>query len=65
MKIMENREADSLLTLKEAADLSNVSKRTLYRIMQDEKFPRPIRIGRGLRIKPDELREYWDSQRVK
>lgn len=58
----------ALLTVKEAAKLCKVSTRTLYRFMQDERFPHPIKLNRGrrgsLRFRPEELQGYWDSQRV-
>lgn len=47
-----------LLTLNETANECRISRRTLYRRLDDGSFPKPIRIGRR-RLWPDELLADW------
>ena len=52
-----------LLTVATTADNLNVSEKSIYRLIQARKLP-VIRCGRGLRIHPDDLRDYIDANRV-
>jgi len=45
-----NDPADRALTLKQAADMLSISKRTLERLMASGAFPRPLKIGRSSRV---------------
>lgn len=49
---------DQLLTLDQAAAQLAVSRRTLYRMMAAEEFPRPIRVGGSRRVSQSELIEF-------
>ena len=51
-----------LLTVAETADNLNLSEKSVYRLIQTRKL-RVIRCGRALRIHPDDLRDYINSNR--
>lgn len=52
---------DQLLTLDQAAAQLAVSRRTLYRMMAAEEFPRPIRVGGSRRVSQIELVQFLES----
>lgn len=54
---------DRLLTLGEAAARLSVSTRTLYRLIQDGQFPKPVRVGAGSRFFESDLILYLDRLR--
>jgi excisionase family DNA binding protein len=54
---------EPLLTFQQARDVLGVSTLTLRRFIERGDFPTPIRIGRQLRFKPDDVRDYIDRQR--
>ena len=59
---------EPLLTLRQTADMCNVSTRAIYRLLDKPDFPRPVRLSArekgGLRFVPSEIRAYWDSHRA-
>ena len=57
-----NTTSAQLLTVADTADQLNVSEKSVYRLIQTRKLP-VIRCGRALRIDPDDLRGYIDSNR--
>jgi len=51
-----------MLTLKEASQVLNVSRDTLYRLLkEDETFP-GVRVGHHWRVDPNRLQEWLDRQ---
>ncbi len=44
-----------LLTLREVAELLNVSIRTVYRLVAGGVLPAPVKIGRSTRFRPDDV----------
>ncbi len=52
-----------LLTVAKTAENLNVCEKSVYRLIEARKL-RAIRCGRGLRIHPDDLRDYIDASRV-
>ncbi len=52
-----------LLTVAKTAENLNVCEKSVYRLIDARKL-RAIRCGRGLRIHPDDLRDYIDASRV-
>jgi excisionase family DNA binding protein len=50
-----------LLTLKETASRLAISKRSLEREIAQGNFPRPLKIGRSVRVRLDVLRNYVAS----
>lgn len=51
-----------LKTVEQAADLLNVNKHTVYRLINTEQLP-AIRIGKAIRIADDDLTAYLNRQR--
>jgi predicted DNA-binding transcriptional regulator AlpA len=48
---------DRLRTIDEAAAMLGVTPRTIYRLMREAPdFPKPVRIGKRLRLRESELR---------
>lgn len=54
-------ELPELLTLQQAADRLTVCRRTLEREINRGRFPKPIRIGRAIRVPVHALRQYIES----
>lgn len=52
-----------LLTLQETADYLGVSIHTIYKWVQARKIPF-LRVGRHIRVDPDELSTWLQSRRV-
>ncbi len=44
-----------LLTVKETAERLSISRRTLYRLIQDKQFPRPLEIGGSVRFTESDI----------
>ena len=53
--------ADSFLTVKEVASRLRICRRTLEREIVAGRFPRPLRIGRSVRIPESDLHAYVES----
>jgi excisionase family DNA binding protein len=54
--------AEGLLTPQQVAERLNVKKRTLWRMVEQDDFPQPVRFNRKLvRWKASEVQEYIDS----
>lgn len=51
---------EPLLTIAEAAGFLNLSPRSVMRLIKDQKLP-VVRIGRAVRITPQQLRDFIDS----
>ncbi|MYB60261.1 MAG: AlpA family transcriptional regulator [Gemmatimonadetes bacterium] len=50
---------DRLLTLNEVMDKCRLCRSTIYRLMREDRFPLPIRVGlRAVRWKESEIDEY-------
>jgi excisionase family DNA binding protein len=55
----------NLLTIKQVTEHLNISRMTIYRLLAaDPTFPRPIRIGRSVRIRADGLLAWVSAQEV-
>jgi len=54
-------ELPEFVTLDQAAERLSVCRRTLEREITRGRFPKPIRIGRSVRIPVSVLREYIDK----
>lgn len=50
------------ITVKQAAEALAVSKRTLYRLIAEGRFPRPIKVGSVSRIRLRDVQEFIDRQ---
>ena len=59
---MERTALEPLLTVASVCGLLDVSRQTLYRIINDGQLV-PIRVGRSPRFEPNELRRYIDRRR--
>ena len=58
MNALGNNPAETLLTLKEAANLLHVSIRQVYRLIAEGKFP-VIKVGkRSPRLRPSDIQQY-------
>lgn len=53
---------DQLLTIQDLADKLQVSTRTITNWLEEKKLPRPIRIGRGLRWRPETIDNWLKKQ---
>lgn len=56
-----NRVLAELLDVKQTAALINASQRTVYRLADADKMPRPVKLGALVRWRADELRR-WIAQ---
>lgn len=54
---------DKLLTINELTDYLNVSRRTVYRLLDDTEFP-AYRVGGHLRFRREEVDEWLQKQRL-
>ena len=52
----------SLLTLDGVMERLGVARTTVYRLMEDEGFPRPLKVGRANRWKADEIEAWLECQ---
>lgn len=59
---MERTALEPLLTVASVCDLLDVSRQTLYRLIQRGELV-PIRVSRSPRFEPNELRRYIDRRR--
>lgn len=50
-----------LLDVKETAELLNASPRTVYRLSDAGRMPRPVKIGALVRWRADEIRRWIDA----
>lgn len=57
----DNQEALRLLTLNETAQRLAICKRTLERLIASGEFPRPLRIGRAVRIVESDLLAFVET----
>ncbi len=56
---------ERLLRRREVERITGVSRSSIYRLMQDSDFPRPVRIGPGaVRWKASEIMAWIDSRPV-
>lgn len=55
---------ESLLTVKEVASRLRVCRRTVEREIALGRFPRPLKIGRSIRVPESDLRNYVESLRA-
>ena len=56
---MIDRRLDRLLTCKEITAETGLSRSTIYRLVRDGSFPKPIRIGsRGMRWPESDIRAW-------
>lgn len=51
-----------LLSIQDAAVWLGINKRTLYRMIADKCFPRPIKVGSSSRVPVEDLEEFVDRQ---
>ena len=58
MREAEVQSAPLLLAAAEAAKLLSISERHFYKLHSSGRVPRPIRLGRAVRWRADELREW-------
>ena len=54
---------DKLLTLKDLAEYLNVSRRTIYRLLNGEKLP-AYRVGKHRRFKREDIDEWLKDQKI-
>lgn len=54
---------DPLLTAKNVADILGVSIRSLYRRQHDRDFPPPVRVGRCVRFRSEDVEAYIQKHR--
>lgn len=47
-----------LLTILEVAALLKTSRRKIYRLLSEGKFPLPVRIGHNIRFRPHDIEAY-------
>ena len=56
---------DSLLRRREVERIAGVSRSSIYRLMQESDFPRPVRIGPGtVRWKASDIEAWIESRPV-
>ena len=54
---------ERLMTRQEVEDFVQLSSTTIYRLMQVDLFPPPIKIGiSAVRWRPEDIREWLDSR---
>lgn len=53
-----SRDMNSLLSIKEAAELFSVGRSTMWSYLKDQNAPRPIKIGRSTRYRYSELLDF-------
>lgn len=53
---------DKLLTIKDVADILNVTKRTIYNYIQDNKL-KPIKVGGKLLFKENDIKELIEKSK--
>lgn len=52
---------DQLLKLKDVMRIANVGKTSVYRLMAEERFPKPVRVGpSGVRWRATEVQQWID-----
>ncbi len=51
-----------LLSIQDAAVWLGIHKRTLYRLIADKKFPRPIKVRSSSRVPVEDLEQFVDRQ---
>lgn len=47
-----------LLTIKEVSGMLSISVRTIYRLVADDKFPKPLKMGHLIRFRPSDIERY-------
>ena len=53
---------DCMLRIAEVLEVVGVSRRTLYRMVDDDRFPRPVRVGqRATRWRQSNIQQWMDS----
>ena len=60
---MLERLREKLLTLKDLADYLNISRRTVYRLLNGESLP-AYRIGKNMRFKREDIDEWLKDQKI-
>ena len=61
----DNSPGNCLLTLKQAAELLAISKRTLERQVAVGNFPRPLKIGRSSRVSMQDVSSYLERLQMR
>lgn len=64
MKQKINTPAERLLTIDEVMSQISFKRSFIYESMQDNKFPKPVRIGRSIRWKQSDIQK-WISDQTK
>ena len=60
--MLQENNLETLLTVKDVADILSIGVRTVWRWAAQGKIPRPIRLARNtLRWKASQLQEYMDK----
>lgn len=54
-----------LITANDVAELLQVSKPMVYRLMNQQGFPRPIKLGVSVRWDSEEVNHWIDAQKAK
>ena len=57
----ENSNIDRLLKVKEVAKVTAMGVSTVYRLVQQGKFPRPVKRGRSTYWKESDIKRYIES----
>ena len=60
---MSTQRLDRLLTSKQIAAETGISRSTIYRLLQNESFPKPIRIGPRCMRWPESDIKAWVAER--
>lgn len=50
-----------LMDLKDVIAVTKVCRSTLWKMVKDGRFPKPIKLGRDLRWKPETVQSWLDS----
>ena len=53
--------ADPLLTVKDVKTLTKLGESTIWRYVDEEKIPRPVRIGKAVRWRTSEIAAWIDN----
>lgn len=58
MKAESDNVGERMLTLDKVAELLSVAKRTVYRLIAQGVFPKPLKVGHSVRIPVSDVSEY-------
>jgi excisionase family DNA binding protein len=61
---MKTEDSKELMNVKEVTEYLRLSRATLYRLLEKKEIP-CYKVGRGIRFKREEVREYLKKQQKK